>query len=123
MPPAGFGGAPGYGGMPQYEFSPLENQTIANAAKWTKFLSIILFVQAAFQLLNQQWFNALFPAGMGYLFLTGSQAFESVVNSAGNDMNHMMTAINKITTVFTIRVVLAGIAGVIFMIAMSVVMS
>ncbi len=96
----------------------MENQTVADVAKWAQILAIIFFVQAAFQLLNSSWTASVVNVGLGVLFITGSKSFQMVVDSAGNDMVHMMSALDRVSAVFLIRFILVMIVFVIMGIAM-----
>jgi hypothetical protein len=109
----GFGGGFGAGGS--YEFSPHENQTVDKLALWSKALGIVLFVQAAFALFQVNILNVLINLVMGLMFFQGGLALSKVVSSQGNDLMHMMDALNKLGIAFLIRIILMALVGVILL--------
>ena len=97
----------------EYEFSPVENQTISKTAKWAKVLGIILFVEAGVNLLDFDLSNlvsSVISIAIGLAFYRASESLNAVVNIQGNDVGFMMQAMDKLSTAFQIRIVLAILA-------------
>lgn len=124
-PPPGYGGPPGYpppGGMPYgggggYEFGQAENATIGAAALWARILGIVLIVIGTIGLLNCSLIDFALKLAVGIFFILGGNALATVVNTQGNDVAHMMTAMQKLGTAFKIRVI-ATIVGVVLILGL-----
>lgn len=116
----GAGYPPGYGAhaAPSYEFSALENQTIAKVALWAKGLGIVGMVAGAITLIQSNVFGAAAEIGIGYLFFNAGQRFSQVVTTQGSDIPHMMTALRRVGEAFTIKLVLIGLAIAIMLCAL-----
>lgn len=127
-PPPGWGGPPPGGGPPGgfgygapmgappgagYEFSATENETIGKVALWAKVLAGALAVQALFSLYNGNYLGVIIEVIVIVSLFQAGQAFDSVVNSQGNDVMHLMEALDKVSTVFAIRIGLFVFAMVI----------
>lgn len=116
--PQGYGGGPpGYGAMPYaaqgsagYEFDHAQNAVISQAAFWSRLLGIFLIVTGAVALLNCNVISFAVNLAIGISFLGGATALTAVVNTQGNDIFHMMTALTKLGTAFKIRVIVTLIA-------------
>lgn len=127
-PPQGFapnpygGGPPGMMGMqPQYgnyEFNEYENSIIDKAASRAKLWGIISTVIGALELLGSCGMFAspslatYLPAGIvaivvGVTFIGAGNSLKAVVTTQGNDMMHMMQALQKMSTAFIIEIVCA----------------
>ena len=110
-----------------YEFSPLENETIAKAAKWIGFWSWVAIVGGA--LIGVASAVSFDLAGLimavvyviiGLYYRGAATSMKSVVETAGNDIAHLMTALDKLASAFKIMgilfiigIVLAVIAGMV----------
>src|SRR5690606_32061555 len=115
--PHGYGGPPGYGAPQQYypqhggyEFDDQQNAVIAQAAFWARLLGIFRIVTGAAALLNCNVVTFALDLAVGISFLGGATALTAVVNTQGNDIMHMMTALTKLGTAFKIRVIVTLIA-------------
>ncbi len=116
--------------MSQYEFSDVENATIAATGSRAKVWSIMAIVSGAFSsligvlLLPRGGFIALLnlvsgpvTLVMGITILGVAGAFKSIVDTKGNDLGHMMVALKKLNTAYTIQIIamvigfFAGAAG------------
>lgn len=90
----------------QYEFSPTENATIGKAAVWARVLGIVMFVQAAVNLLSD--FNVI-GAGInvvvGIFYLLGGLALKQVVDTSGRDVTLMIGALRKLGNAFLTRII------------------
>jgi len=113
------GAPPGAG----YEFSATENETIGKVALWTKVLAGALAVQALFSLYNGNHLGVVIEAIVIVSLFQGAQAFDAVVNSQGNDVMHLMEALDKVATVFAIRIALFLLGMVIAACALIAVMA
>ncbi len=91
-------------GRPQYEFTAEQNTTVATVARWAKALAILMFVQAAFALFSGNWLGAAIDMCLGLPLWGGGTSLTNVVVTQGNDIGHLMQALDKLSTVFAIRV-------------------
>lgn len=105
-PPAGYGAAPTSG----YEFSGVENKTIGRCATWAKAVGILFFVQAGLAVLDFNIVSIAIDLAIGLAMWKGGKALQSVVETQGNDVFQMMEALNQLSSAFTIRLVIVGIA-------------
>ncbi|MEM6787229.1 MAG: hypothetical protein AAF928_00275 [Myxococcota bacterium] len=133
-PPPGWGGGPvpggggfGYGGAPPpgagYEFSPTENETIKKASLAGKVLAGAFALQALASLVGSNFLMVAIEAGLAAALFSSAKALDNVAESQGNDVMHLMEALRKTSTFFTIRIVLFCIALVLFLCAAGVAMS
>ena len=133
QPPPGYGGPPGYGQPPPYgggmgmgggyEFNQMENAAIAQAAFWAKLLGIFLIVTGSAALLNCNVITFALDLAIGIAFLGGATSLNAVVNTQGNDIMHMMTALTKIRTAFKIRVIVTLVAvGLLMLLGIGIVL-
>ncbi|MBS2012015.1 MAG: hypothetical protein JST00_03955 [Deltaproteobacteria bacterium] len=94
------GGPMGY----EYEFSDEENRGIASAAFWARLLAIFLIITGVASLVNCNIVAFGIDLGIGLTFLGAASSLTAVVNTQGNDIQHMMTALGKLGSAFKIRV-------------------
>ena len=116
-PQPGYQAPPGYGQQPYgggygggYEFNQQENAVIAQAAFWARLLGIFLIVTGAVAMLNCNIIQFALDLAVGIAFLGGATSLNAVVNTQGNDIQHMMTALTKLGGAFKIRVIVTFIA-------------
>jgi hypothetical protein len=106
-----------------YEFSDMENQIIDKAAGRAKTWGIISIVIGALQLLGTLGAIAnpglivYLPQGIigiiiGTTFLGAGNSLKAVVDTQGNDIPHMMTAVQKLGSAFYIQIIVT-IIGVV----------
>lgn len=101
---------------PQYEFKEPENRIIGKGALWAMILAIVMFVQAAFDLIGSQNFiSAGIGVTTGIFMLLASRAFKGVVVTEGVDVALMLRALNKLGIVFLIRAIVTGIAAAVLL--------
>lgn len=116
QPQQGYGGPPGYGAQPYggqgggYEFDQQQNAAIDQAAFWARLLGIFLIITGAVAMLNCNVVTFALDLAVGIAFLGGATAFKAVVNTQGNDVMHLMTALTKLGNAFKIRVIVTFIA-------------
>ncbi len=124
-PPPGFSQAPypgagapmgqGYG---QYEFNAAENAVIDKCANRAKLWGTISTVIGALQVLVScgavaspnllgQLPSGIVAIVMGIVFMGVGNSLKSVVNSQGNDLTHMMQALEKLGGAFMVQIVCA----------------
>jgi len=121
------GAAPGMGAMPgaygNYEFNDMENQVIDKAAGRAKLWGIISTTIGGLQVLGscgslaQPSLATWLPTGIvaiivGVTFIGVGNSLKSVVQTQGNDLMHMMQALQKMSTAFTVEIVCAIIGFV-----------
>jgi len=104
------GGPVGY----EYEFNDVENQAISSAAFWARLLGIFLIVSGVASLINCNVITFGIDLAIGITFLGGASSLSMVVNTQGNDIQHMMMALGKLGNAFKIRVFVT-IAAVVLM--------
>jgi hypothetical protein len=116
-PQPGYPAPPAYGQQPYgggygggYEFNQQENAVIAQAAFWARLLGIFLIVTGAVAMLNCNIIQFALDLAVGIAFLGGATSLNAVVNTQGNDVQHMMTALTKLGGAFKIRVIVTFIA-------------
>jgi hypothetical protein len=127
-PPPGTGQAPGPparavpGAYGTYEFNPLENAIIDKTAARAKLWGIVSILVGVLQLasscaaVQNRALVANLPLGLvavvvGITFIGVGNSFRSVVATRGNDLMHMMLALQKMSTAFMIQI-LCGLLGV-----------
>ena len=96
-----------------YEFSELENRTVGKAGTWATALGVVLFIQAGLALINLNIINAVVQLVIGLMLFQAGRAFKRVVVTEGNDLIHLMEALGKLSSAFTIRIVVV-LVGVVF---------
>lgn len=120
------------GGMPgmpmgaqfgNYEFNDFENSVIDKTASRAKLWGIISTVIGALQLLGScgmvanASYATYLPSGIialvvGITFIGVGNSLKSVVQTQGNDMMHMMQALQKLGSAFMIQII-ATIIGIV----------
>jgi len=139
-PPQGMpGGMPG-GAMPgmggygfgQYEFNDMENAIIAKTAGRAKVWGIISIVIGALYLLSSLFFFlspgllANLAPGIGGIvvgitFVGVGNSLSSIVQTQGNDIEHMMAAMQKLGTAFMTQIIVLIVQVVLAIILMMIV--
>ena len=116
------GGMPGMGGMPMgaqfgnYEFNDFENSIIDKTASRAKLWGIISTVIGGLQLIGScgmvanASYATYLPSGIialvvGITFIGVGNSLKSVVQTQGNDMMHMMQALQKLGSAFMIQII------------------
>ena len=145
--PPGYGGPPGGAGFapspyappghpgvmsPQYgtyEFNEYENSIIDKTASRAKLWGIISTTVGALQILAScgmfasATFATYLPAGIvaivvGVTFIGAGNSLKSVVTTQGNDLMHLMQAMQKMSSAFIIEIICAIVGFVLAVIAM-----
>ncbi len=102
-----------------YEFNDQENAVIASAATWAKVIAAITFLSAMGNLCGGKWVNGGVGIMVGALFMAVAQAFQQIVATQGDDIGHLMLALDKLGTILIIRIigtVLAVGVGIVMMV-------
>ncbi len=115
-PPPGY--TPGYG----YEFSDDENAIITKAAYWARLLGIFMIVTGVGSLYGCNVISFAIDLAVGITFLGAANSLKSVVDTQGNDIQHMMTALSKLKTAFKIRVIVVVVALVLLLLLFGLIM-
>jgi hypothetical protein len=112
--------------MAQYEFTSRENETIGKTATWSLALAVASFIMAIVHLafaftgaeLSDTSIELLFfdvGAGVasascylaaGILFVIVGGALRRVVSTEGNDLTHMLKALDTLHRIFVLRIAL-----------------
>lgn len=146
--PPGPAGPPGYGGPPpslgygaagggtgvygSYEFNETENSIIDKTAARAKLWGTISTVIGALQVLSScgaaasPTFIANLPTGIvaivvGVAFMGVGNSLKSVVNTQGNDLVHMMQALEKMSGAFMVQIICAIVGFVLTLAAIFIV--
>lgn len=103
------------------EFGAGENKVMEETAKWAKGVGFIQFVQAMLQLANFSVFSLIaIPVycciGLG--FTKGGSSLQAVSRTQGNDVPHLMTALDQFGSAFLIRIVCTCLFAGLILIAM-----
>ncbi len=112
-PPGGPVGPSGY----DYEFNEVENAVIAKAAFWAKLLGIFMIVSGVASLINCNVVAFAIDLAVGIPFLGAATSLNMVVNTQGNDIQHMMMALGKLRSAFKTRVIVVIVALVLVLVA------
>ena len=98
----------------EYEFTEPENRIIAKTALWSKILAIVMFVEAGVEILNSMnVVSAGIYVTVGVFYLLGGKALKNVVDTQGNDVTLMMSALKKLGIAFLIRIIVTAITAAI----------
>lgn len=127
MVPGGYG--QGYG---TYEFNELENAVLAKTAARAKQWGVISAVLGAVQMVSScgmvssASLGLLLPIGIvalivGVTFIGAGNSLEAAVRTRGNDLPHLMAAMQKLGTAFTVQIV-CNIIGVVLFAVMMVIL-
>ncbi len=105
-----------------YEFSESENVTLNGAATWTLVLGCILILEGLSRLVgkNSSILSLIVNVAMGILLITASQSLKKVTTSQGQDVPHLIKALESFDQMLLIRVILLALALVAVGIAVAV---
>src|SRR5690606_14923563 len=121
--PGGMAGMPMGAQFGNYEFNDFENSVIDKTAGRAKLWGIVSTVIGALQLLGScgmvanASYATYLPSGIialvvGITFIGVGNSLKSVVQTQGNDMMHMMQAMQKLGSAFMIQII-ATIIGIV----------
>ena len=129
-PPAMMGMTPQYG---NYEFNEYENSIIEKTASRAKLWGIISTTIGALQIVGSCGMFAsptlatYLPAGIvaivvGVTFIGAGNSLKAVVSTQGNDLMHLMQAMQKMSTAFIIEIICAVVGFVLAVIGVLLLM-
>jgi len=90
---------------------------MSGAATWTMVLGVIYLLEAASGFLSGNILSVALDAVFGVLMIMASQAFKQIVTTQGQDVTHLMRALDKLTTLLRIRTVVLTVVGVLVFLA------
>lgn len=108
-----------------YEFTPGQNETLGTTARWVGIWAWFAIAAGAFMIVGGLF---TLPQGIANLVLGGVYLFvgisfrgaagslRSVVETAGSDVDHLMSALESLRTAFKVMVILTAVgilAGVV----------
>jgi len=104
----------------QYEFRPEQKQAIAGLAWYMRIVGGALVIFGGFQLVvgltvTRQENASLILQGIlglaiGGLTAHAAAAFQRIVDTRGRDIDHLMGALDRLTFIYAIQVLLLGVA-------------
>lgn len=97
---------------PQHEFTPEENEVLADLARWSGGLGVLKLLQAGMGFVGTNILGGLIELAVGLSLLGGRKALRGAVDTAGNDIDHLMIAVDKLATVFQFRLILSLVGAV-----------
>ena len=109
-----------------HEFGPHENQVIGQAGKWIGYWSWIAILSgglmAVGSLLNAEGRVGGLVMGAVYVFVGtyfrgAAAAMKDAVSTEGNDVAHLMTALDKLSSAFKVMVLLVFVGVVLGLVA------
>ena len=106
---------------PQYEFTKEENEVLDDLAVWAGGLGIVKFVQAGLGLIGRNVLGAAMELAVGLSLMGARKALRSAVQTQGNDIDHLMVTIDKLSTVFLLRLILMLVIAAILGLAVGVI--
>ncbi|MDX1493816.1 MAG: hypothetical protein R3253_07155 [Longimicrobiales bacterium] len=107
-------------GASSHEFGPHENEVIGSAAKWIGYWSWIAIISGILMglggLVGEDPIGGLIMGAIyvivGAYFRGAAASMREVVSTAGNDVAHLMTALDKLAAAFKVMVLLVFIGVV-----------
>jgi hypothetical protein len=112
-----------------YEFSAQQNRVLRKAATWTRLFAWIMMISAGLMAIGgiltgeASSIGALIVAAVyflvGFTFRGAAVSMSAVVQTAGNDIEHLMAALEKLGSAFKVMSILFLI-GVILFVAVTV---
>jgi hypothetical protein len=109
---------PWAGRRPQHEFTAEENEILAELALWSGILGTLKLVQAVIGILGKNLIGGAIELAVGLSLLGGRKALRAAVDTSGNDVDHLMVAVDKLATVFQLRLILSllGAIAIVFLV-------
>jgi hypothetical protein len=127
MPAAGMGPGPGAG---FYEFNDTENATVNKLASRMMTAGIMQIIFGVLTLFGNFFLGItnglLGVAGsiamiiIGALFASAASSFKQITKTQGNDMGHLMQAMNKLATASLVQIIGYIVAAALFVIGVIV---
>ena len=113
-------------GAGAHEFGPYENEVIGKAGRWIGYWSWIAIVSGIAMMVGGIFAEGDLLGGLimgtvylfiGIYFRGSASAMKEVVETAGNDVQHLMTALDKLGSAFKVMVLLVFIGVILALIA------
>ncbi len=104
-----------------YEFTVSQNVIIQKTATYAKLWGIISIFVGAIQILVAQLPAGIVSIIIGMVFIGVAGSLKAVVVTEGNDIDHMMAALQKLGNAFLIQVIVTVIAVIVGIFAASTV--
>lgn len=118
----------------KYEFDSKQNETILTLAKTLQFVGAVTLVLAMlFGLgvlgapLQANWGEAIsqamflvFTFSMGSLMIKAGKEFEAIVATSGNDISHLMAALDKLRQIYSVLSVIIIIFVLLMIVALAI---
>jgi hypothetical protein len=111
---------PYYQRPPQYEFTPEENKVLDDLSVWAGGLGIVKFIQGGLGVIGQNPIGAIVEVIVGISLMGARKGLRGAVDTQGSDIDHLLTSVDKLSTVFLVRLILAILVGGIFALAILV---
>ncbi len=102
-----------------YEFTVPQNVIIQKTATYARLWGIISIVLGAIQVLVGQLPGGIVSIVIGLVFVGVAGSLKAVVVTEGNDIDHMMAALQKLGNAFLIQVIATVVAVVLGILAVS----
>jgi len=93
----------------QYEFSEQENEHFSKLASGMKFVGIAALVLGAISMIAgfsgeyTAVVNGILYLFIGYLTMTAARPVQMIVDTEGNDIDHLMTAIQELGKLYKLQ--------------------
>ena len=104
-----FGGAPGGAPRAGYEFTGEQNEIIRRAGNGMMAFGVFQLVVAFFNLLSLNVFAVATAGVVGLFGVQAGSAFKQVTESTGNDVAHLMEALDKVSRLVMARLIILAI--------------
>jgi NADH:ubiquinone oxidoreductase subunit 6 (subunit J) len=97
-----------------YEFNDQQNGIIKECSTWLIVVAVGMFIDAAGKMMGAQRsiVGAIITIVVGVLMVMSATSFKKVVDTQGNDVAHLMEALDKFGNVMLVRSILAILAFV-----------
>jgi hypothetical protein len=96
--------------MSGYEFGASEDRVLGGSATWCVVLAVVHLAQGAFSVASSPTLDriaaAAFHVGIAVVLLLAAGAMRRVVTTRGRDVEHLVSALDRLGTLFVIRIVL-----------------
>lgn len=127
QPPGGYpyGGAPAAGGMSgsplgaQYEFNEAENRVVTRTGTFAIVLGCVRIVLGLASVLSCNpcsiVFNLAYEGTVGGLFINSGLKLGQIAKTQGQDVTHMMSALNSIYIAILVRIIVMILAFLVYL--------
>lgn len=88
---------------PQYEFGRHENAVFGDVARWMRVVAVLSVLGLFTPLHFEGALGKMLTLVVSALLWLGARGFRRVVCTEGHDVTHLMEALDRLTTVLTLR--------------------